>query len=63
MNKCFSIKNKDIKKINDEMTKKNLNTEDMYDSIYNKRKFKKKHANLGNDVISYRIISKKEKDI
>jgi hypothetical protein len=35
MNKCFKIENKDIKKINTEMEKNNLNTEEIYDAKYN----------------------------
>ena len=63
MNKCLMIKKNDIIKINKEMEKNNLNTEEIYDSKYKLRKFKKKHANLGDNVVSYRLISKKEKNI
>jgi hypothetical protein len=43
------------------MKKNNLNTEEIYDSIYKKKEFKPKKNLLGEDVISYRIISDKEK--
>jgi len=43
------------------MTKNNLNTEEIYDSIYKKKVFKSKKNLLGEDVISYRILNKKEK--
>ena len=42
MNKCLNIQNKDIKKINTEMEKNNLNTEEIYDTKYKAKKFKKK---------------------
>jgi len=59
--KCMEIKKNEMEKINLEMKKNNLNPEEMYDSKYKKRKYKSKHANLGDDVIGYRLISKKEK--
>ena len=61
LNKCFKINKKDTNNINYEMTKNNLNTEEIYDSIYKKKVFKPKKNLLGEDVISYRILNKKEK--
>jgi hypothetical protein len=63
MNKCLNIKNKDIKIITNEMEKNNLNPEEMYDNNYKKKIYKNKSLNLGEDVLSYRLISKKEKNI
>jgi hypothetical protein len=63
MNKCFNIEKKDIKIITNEMEKNNLNPEEMYDNNYKKKIYKKKTLNLGDNVLSYRIISKKEKNI
>lgn len=63
MNKCFKIKKNDVVKINNEIEKNNLNTEELYDSKYKAKKYKKKHADLGENILSYRLVSKKEKNI
>ena len=61
LNKCFKFTKEDNVRIENEMKKNNLNTEEIYDSIYKKKEFKPKKNLLGEDVISYRIISNKEK--
>jgi len=61
LNKCFKLTKEDNLRIENEMKKNNLNTEELYDSIYKKKEFKPKKNLLGEDVISYRIISDKEK--
>ena len=43
------------------MKKNNLNTEEIFDSVYKKKVFKQKKNLLGEDVISYRIVSDKQK--
>jgi len=60
LNKCFKLTKEDNVRIENEMKKNNLNTEEIYDSIYKKREFKPKKNLLGEDVISYRIVSDKE---
>ena len=62
LNKCFKLNKEDNSRIENEMNKNNLNTEEIYDSIYKKKVFKPKKNLLGEDVISYRIISNKEKN-
>lgn len=61
LNKCFKLTKEDNARIENEMKKNNLNTEEIYDSIYKKKEFKPKKNLLGEDVISYRIVSDKEK--
>ena len=61
MNKCLKVQDKDIKKINTEMEKNNLNTEEIYDAKYKSKKYRKKHMDLGENVLSYRLVSKKDK--
>ena len=43
------------------MEKNNLNTEEIYDAKYKSKKYRKKHMDLGENVLSYRLVSKKEK--
>jgi hypothetical protein len=61
LNKCFKLTKEDNIRIENEMKKNNLNTEEIFDSVYKKKEFKQKKNLLGEDVISYRIISDKEK--
>jgi hypothetical protein len=61
LNKCFKITKEDNLRIENEIKKNNLNTEEIFDSVYKKKVFKPKKNLLGEDVISYRIISDKEK--
>jgi hypothetical protein len=63
LNKCFKLTKEDYPRIENEMKKNNLNTEEIYDSIYKKKEFKPKKNLLGEDVISYRIVSDKEKKL
>ena len=52
------ISNKNIEKINKEIEENNINVDDTFDRKY--REKKNRNANLGKDVISYRIKSSKE---
>jgi hypothetical protein len=61
LNKCYSLNENDKKKINIEIKKNNLNPEETYVKNINKTVIKSRNANLGKEVLSYRIISKKEK--
>jgi len=61
LNKCFKLTKEDNIRIENEMKKNNLNTEEIFDSVYKKKEFKQKKNLLGEDVISYRIISDKQK--
>ena len=61
LNKCYNLNEKDKKKINVEIKKNNLNPEETYVKNIDKPVIKSRNANLGKEVLSYRIISKKEK--
>jgi hypothetical protein len=61
LNKCFKLTKEDNVRIENEMKKNNLNTEEIFDSVYKKKVFKQKKNLLGEDVISYRIVSDKQK--
>ena len=56
--KCNLVSEKSIKKINKEIESNNINVDDIFDRKY--RNKNNKIANLGKDVISYRIKSSKE---
>jgi hypothetical protein len=56
--KCAIVSNKKIKDINEEIEENNINVDDPFDRKF--RKAKNRKANLGKDVISYRIKSSKE---
>jgi len=59
LNKSYNLDEKDKKIINDKIVKNNLNPEETYVKIIDKSK--NRNAILGKDVLSYRIISKKDK--
>ena len=61
LNKCFSLSDKDVKNINNEMEKNNLNTEDIFNTKNKKYLFNKRNVNLGKNVLSYKIVSDKQK--
>lgn len=60
LNKCMVLSENDMKKINQEMEKNNFNPEDIF-SKNRKNLFSKRNVDLGKNVISYKIVSKKDK--
>jgi len=56
--KCNLVSEKKINKINQEIEENNINVDDIFDKKYREKKSRK--ANLGKDVISYRLKSSKE---
>jgi len=61
-NKCNSIAKNSLDNINNEVLKNNINVNDIFEMKYQKKKnhIGRKNANLGENVISYRLINKKK---
>ena len=61
-NKCNTIGKNSLDNINKEILKNNINVNDIFEMKYQQKKNQigRKNANLGEDVISYRIINKKK---
>jgi hypothetical protein len=61
-NKCNSIAKNSIDNINKEVLKNNINVNDIFEMKYQQKKnlTSRKNANLGENVLSYRIINNKK---
>lgn len=61
-NKCNSIAKNSLDNINNEVLKNNINVNDIFEMKYQQKKNHsgRKNANLGENVISYRLINKKK---
>jgi hypothetical protein len=61
-NKCNIVSKNSLDNINNEILKNNINVNDIFEMNYQKYKIQKnrKDANLGENVVSYRLINKKK---
>jgi len=61
-NKCNIVGKNSLDNINNEILENNINVNDIFEMNYQKNKMQKsrKDANLGENVVSYRLINKKK---